>query len=93
MLLIFETKLLGVIAMSDDYKPSIFDLQWTKSMLDQMNDGATWAMPMNGMVWRFDHSNKELILVDGPKDYMFNRITKNFSYYGYTVKDGRSNKC
>ena len=74
----------------DEYVPSPSDLVWTKKMIESMNQAGTWAVPMNQTVYVFNHDIKELHLVEGEIDYLFQRVSKNFSYFGWKVLDKRS---
>jgi len=78
--------------VSKKYVPRASDLAWTKNMIECMNDGGVWGVPMNGQVYKFDKVNKELNLIEGKVDDMFNKIAVNFSYFGYKVNDKRISK-
>lgn len=47
------------------YRPTAFDIQWTRNLIDQMNDGGIWGIPRANSVWRFDKTNKVLIQIHG----------------------------
>jgi hypothetical protein len=79
-----------VVMDEDNYQPRPSDLVWTKNMINQMNQDGTWAVPMNQTVYVFHHDIKELHLVEGDIDYLFERVSKNFAYYGWKVLDKRA---
>jgi hypothetical protein len=44
------------------YKPRPVDLAWAKNALSIIKDGGTLAYPETQMIYRVDHSNKQLVL-------------------------------
>lgn len=76
--------------VSRKYIPRPSDLVWTKNMIETMNDGGVWGLPINGQVYKFDKVNKELNLIEGKMDDMFDKVVVNFGYFGYKVGDNRS---
>jgi len=75
--------------VSRKYTPRPSDLVWTNNMIEQMKNGGRWGLPMNGQIYVFDKVNKELHLVEGEIDDMYEKIVVNFGYFGYKVIDKR----
>jgi hypothetical protein len=46
------------------YKPREVDLAWAKNVLAVLEDGGTLAYPATKMIYRVDHYNKQLILLN-----------------------------
>lgn len=76
--------------VSRRYIPRPSDLLWTRNMIEQMNDGGIWGLPMNEQVYKFDKVNKELHLIEGELDDMFHKVVANFGHFGYKVYDRRN---
>lgn len=51
-----------------NYRPTQFDINWTKNLIDKMRDGGIWGIPRCQTVWRFDKTNKILICIYGDYD-------------------------
>jgi hypothetical protein len=71
------------------WTPSEFDKRWAEQMVSVLRDGAVWALPGNSTVYKISKERKTLALVEGPKDYLFDRTVATFAAVGYTVTDER----
>jgi hypothetical protein len=75
------------MAVRDTWEPSESDIAWVSNLMRIMKDGSSWGMPMNGTVYKIDHKNKRLTLVEGKVDGMFFRNKKCFAKIGYEVME------
>jgi hypothetical protein len=71
--------------MRDTWEPKSSDIVWASKLIRMMNDGDSWCMPMNNTVYKVDHKNKTLTLIEGRVDVMFFRNSKCFGKIGYKV--------
>jgi hypothetical protein len=69
-----------------NWKPRASDIEWTRSHIARINNGGTWIIPMNGSIWRINHTDKKLVCTSGPKDDMYDRITIVCQHLGYTTE-------
>lgn len=65
-------------------------------MLAQLRDGAMWACPAAGRVYRIDKANSKLVVVvaldtfpedDKDKDEVHDRIRISFEHVGYAMME------
>lgn len=68
---------------ADDWEPSRSDIEWTKNLVERMNDGGMWATTEG--VFRVDKKQKQLVF-SGPKLQIFHRVSKCAPHFGYTVR-------
>ena len=71
----------------DEYRPTKSDIDWTKSLIETLNDNGVWIVPMTGGIYRISHKQKTLEFIEGNLDQtMHTAITCNFNQLGYKVK-------
>lgn len=68
------------------WQPRPSDISWTANLIRSMSDGGRWTIPMNQSVWAIDKTNKVFRCVVGPKDDMFDKLTKVCARLGYKVE-------
>lgn len=71
--------------MEDAWQPDENSLDWTRSLIEKLNDGGAWVVPATGGVYVIDKQNKKLTLINNMKGPMHDRIVKAFSELGYVV--------
>ena len=71
------------------WTPTPAIVAWALRLVQQVNDGGIWAVPMNMAVYRLNKKAKVLALVSGPKDDVFDKNVVVFGLIGYQVKDER----
>lgn len=69
-----------------DWEPRPSDIAWAARFVMTVRDGAMWAVPMNGAVYKFDKAAKTLWLVHGEMDDVFLRNQKTFGRIGWKVR-------
>lgn len=59
------------------YIPRPSDIEWTRTFLSRLNDGAVWIPPMNGNRYLKDDAAKTLWLVSGEDTEFMERLDMN----------------
>ena len=68
------------------WKPSENDLDWCREMVRVMTHDGVWMCPRYGHVYRFNHNEKQITLVDGDASHpIHQRNIIAFGRVGYTV--------
>lgn len=74
------------------YKPTDMDVAWVKSLVKITANNAVWGWPDTGLIYRFDHQNKTLTLLnpelmtDEHANEGHQRTIQVFKVIDYTVK-------
>lgn len=72
-----------------DWKPTLKDIKWQRSMIDMLKDRATWGVPGALSAFEIDKTTKKFKLVVGnPDDETNRRIAKVFKRLGFSEDDG-----
>lgn len=61
---------------AEDWQPRPSDIAWTENLLRMIKDGGMWAVPMSSSIYRVNHKDRQLELVEGDALDMHSRITK-----------------
>lgn len=69
-----------------NWTPRPSDIEWTRRLIDRLNDGGLWSIPQNGSDWRLDKKAKVFRCVTGPKDALFEQLTIIGKKLGYTTE-------
>lgn len=73
-----------------DFEPTEKDIIWAQQLISSLKEGGTWAVPMNGQIYRIYHAKKELHYVAGEGIDLFNRCKRVFFKCGYKTIDKRN---
>jgi len=73
--------------MTEQYVPTKEDYDWLGNLLNSLRDGGVWGLPENNAVFQVDKKNRVLTLIDGPRDYLFDRLEAVALLHFYTVKE------
>jgi len=76
------------------WKPKPSDIEWTRRMIDGLNDGGVWAIPNNRSIWRLNKLERTFVCIHGTKDFMYQQLESVCKHLGYTValKDEKMTK-
>lgn len=58
------------------WKPRASDIQWTENLIRSIKDGGMWAIPMSSNIYRVNHTEKQLELVEGDALEMHDMVSK-----------------
>lgn len=72
--------------MTPNWKPSQSDIAWVKNLVDTLNDGSTWLLPVNQSIWKHDKTSRVLRCIHGNRDENFERITAICKLLDYTTE-------
>jgi len=73
-----------------DWQPDRNIVMWFHKMLSSLKEGAIWAAPASGQIYRVNHANKTLTLIEGdPNDseHWHDMTKRSCAALGYRVLD------